>query len=29
LMNSVSRSTGDAGYLEILQLAEETRRLVL
>ena len=29
LMNSVSRSTGDAGYLPILQLAEETRRLVL
>jgi Asp-tRNA(Asn)/Glu-tRNA(Gln) amidotransferase A subunit family amidase len=29
LMNSVSRSTEDAGYLKILQLAEETRRLVL
>ncbi len=29
LMNSVNRSTDDAGYLPILQLAEETRRLVL
>ena len=29
LMNSASRSTNDAGYLQILQLAEETRRLVL
>ena len=29
LMNSVSRSTDDAGYLQILQLGEETRRLVL
>jgi amidase len=29
LMNSVSRSTEDAAYLPILQLAEETRRLVL